>query len=403
MAMAPLSVLISGSGIAGPVCAYWLHRLSSGLIRTTILERNGELRKAGQQIDIRGTGVSVIQRMGVEAEIRSKTTREEGLRIIDGDGKQVAEFPAKTGEFSFVSDIEILRERLVKIFYDKTKDKTKYIFGNHITDLKQDDEKATVLLANGETRDYDLILGADGMWSKTRKLAFPEIKDPLKHLGQYISYFTIPYESEDGIHSQWYNAEGGRSILIRPDNHGCTRAFLSIMSPQLAGYRQLSITDQKAMMREYFLDAGWQAKRIIKGMEKSDDFYMQEIAQVKMPHYSRGRVALLGDAGYCPSPISGMGTTVAIVGAYILAGEIFRAGPDYRKAFQNYEEIMRPYVAKAQNLIPGAPAITCPQTKWGISLLHKFLSFVSWSNLIPLMSKFSGPSGEIKQLPVYEA
>ncbi|RKF55161.1 Uncharacterized protein OnM2_092039 [Erysiphe neolycopersici] len=400
--MAPLSVLISGSGTAGPVCAYWLHRLSSGLIRTTILERHGELRKAGQQIDIRGAGVDVIRRMGVENEIRSKTTQEEGLRFVDANGSVVAEFPAQTGEFSFVSDIEILRENLVKIFYNATKDNTEYIFGNHITDLKQDDEKATVTLANGETKSYDLVLGADGMWSKTRKLTFPEIANPLRQFGQYISFFTIPFESGDGNHSQWYNAEGGRNIFIRPDNNGCTRAYMGIISPKLEGYHKYSIEGQKALMREQFVDAGWQTERVIKGMEKSNDFYMQEIAQVKLPHYTRGRVALLGDAGYCPSPISGMGTTTAIVGAYILAGEIVRAGSDYKKAFQSYEEKMRPYVAKAQELIPGAPAITCPQTKLGISLLHKFLSFVAWSKLIPLMSKFSGSSKEVKHFPVYE-
>ncbi|POS83277.1 hypothetical protein EPUL_005779 [Erysiphe pulchra] len=377
--MVPLSVLISGSGIAGPVCAYWLHRLSSGLIRTTILERHGELRKAGQQIDIRGAGVDVIRRMGVEKEIRSKTTQEEGLRFVDANGNVVAEFPAQTGEFSFVSDIEILRENLVKIFYNMTKDNTEYIFGNHITDLKQNDEKATVTLANGETKSYDLVLGADGMWSKTRKLAFPEIQNPLRH--------------GDGNHSQWYNAEGGRNLFIRPDNNGCTRAYMGIISPKLEAI---------ASIRSKFLDAGWQAERIINGMEKSDDFYMQEIAQVKLPNYTRGRVALLGDAGYCPSPISGMGTTAAIVGAYILAGEIVRAGPDYKRAFQSYEEKMRPYVAKAQELIPGAPAITCPQTKLGISLLHKFVSFLAWSNLIPLISKFSSSPREVKQFPVYE-
>lgn len=192
--MSKLNVLVSGAGIAGPVCAYWLHRLSSGLIKTTIIERHNELRKAGQQIDIRGAGIQVIRRMGVEEDIRSKTTREEGLAFVDSDGRRMAEFPVRTGEMSFTSEFEILRENLVKTFYNVTKDNTQYIFGNQIDDIKQDEEKATVTLANGEKKDYDMIIGADGMWSRTRRLAFPHVKNPLKSLGLYTSYFTIPYE-----------------------------------------------------------------------------------------------------------------------------------------------------------------------------------------------------------------
>ncbi|RKF65961.1 Uncharacterized protein GcM3_114004 [Golovinomyces cichoracearum] len=401
--MIPLKVLISGSGIGGPVCAYWLNRLSNRLIKTTIIERHAGLRKGGQQIDIRGAGIEVIRRMGCEEEIRSKTTQEKGIMFIDDDGKPVAEFPMRKGEKTFTSEFEILRESLVQTFYDASKDGTEYIFGNHIIDMEQDEDKVIVKLANGESRDFDYVIGADGMWSKTRRLAFADVKDPMKSLGLHIAFFSIPYEKRDGESAQWYNIEGGRSILIRPDNGRYTRAYMSTTSPKVRDYHQYPIAGQKALMREHFLDAGWDAPRIIKGMEEADDFYMQEVAQIKLPYFSRGRVALLGDAGYCPSLLSGMGTTLAIVGAYILAGEIVRAGPNYKEALQNYEEKMRPYVKTAQDLPPGVPAINNPQSKWGIKLFHKFLSFVSWSHILPLLSKLSSPPSLEKHFPIYEA
>ncbi|EPQ62935.1 Bgt-3685 [Blumeria graminis f. sp. tritici] len=358
---------------------------------------------AGQQIDIRGAGVQVIKRMGVEEAIRARTTREDGLLFIDANGRHKAEFPVRPGELSFTSEYEIVRESLVKVFFDATKANTEYIFGNHVTNLQQaDDEKVSVTLDTGETRVFDLLIGADGMWSKIRKLAFPDIQDPSKFLGQYTSYFTIPYERQDSTYAKWYNAQGGRSILIRPDNSGCTRSFLSIISNEPAGYRQLSIPAQKAMMRRLFADAGWETERILNGMDKADDFYMQEIGQIRMPCWSRGRVVLLGDAGYCSSPISGMGTTLAIAGAYVLAGEISRAGKDFRSAFQGYESKMRPYVTKAQDLPPGVPAILNPQSKWGIKVFHSIIGLVAWSRIFSLVEKLSGAPEADNTFPNYE-
>lgn len=367
-------------------------------MKVTVMERAPELRKAGQQIDIRGPGVQVIKRMGTEEAIRAATTKEKGLAFVTSNGKTVAKFPVdeKSG-MSFSCDIEILRERLVKVFYDATKKETdtEYIFGDHVTALEQDKEKVTVTLASGAVRSFDLVIGADGMGSKIRRLVFLD-QNALKSLGQYTSFFTIPFLASDGELAKWYNAPGGRSIVLRPDNAGCTRSYLSIISPKPAGYASMSIPEQKTMYRELFKDAGWEILRVLDGMDTSDDFYMQEIAQIKMPRWSFGRVALLGDAGYCPSPISGMGTTLAIVGAYILAGEIAANRTDLEKAFKGYEERMRPMIDKAQYLPPGAPGLASPQSVWGVKVFNAVVGFVGWSGLGTLFQKIaiSGSGGE---------
>ena len=154
-------------------------------------------------------------------------------------------------------------------------------------------------------------------------------------------------------------------------------------------------------MHDLFADAGWETPRLLAGMDDSDDFYMQSVAQVKLESWSKGRMGLVGDAAYCPSPISGMGTTVAFVGAYVLAGEIAKCGADYKKAFEGYESLMRPFVVKAQKLPPGAPGIANPETAWGIKVFNGVLGFVSWSGLSGLLGGFGGPKADGIVLPEY--
>jgi len=340
--------------------------------------------------------------MNLESTIRSKTTQEKGFALVNAKGKRVAEFPVDGGN-SFTSDIEILRGELAKIFFDVVKDDIEYLFGDHVTaiDDNERNEKVKVTLASGKQRDFDLVIGADGMSSKTRRLAFPP-GNPLKSLGQYTAYFTIPYKESKGQFAEWYNAPGRRNILLRPDNAGYTRAYLSVMNPAAAGFAKLDVEGQKKMMRDYFKDAGWEAERALDGMDKAEDFYMQEIAQVKLDSFSSGRVALVGDAGYCPSPISGMGNSLAIMGAYILAGELAACKGNWKEGLRMYEVKMRPIVEKAQSLPPGAPGLVNPETKWGIRIMGGIAWAISSSGITKLIGKLSSPPTEDQSLPVYE-
>jgi len=398
-----LNILISGSGIAGATAAFYLHQ--SGF-NVTVVERAPSVRPQGQNIDVRGAGVRVIREMGAEDTVRANLTGEIGMRFVDANNVVRGEFAAdQSGQTqTFTSDIEILRGTLAKVLYDRVKDKAEWIFGDYISEIEQSDEKVHVTFAKGAPpRDFDLIIGADGLFSQTRSLAFEERnKDVVKSLGQFMAYFAIPKGDTDSEWSRWYNAPGGRVIMTRPDNMGGTRAFTGIMSEdqKLHEAARGTMQQQKDLMRELFADAGWEADRVLEGMVDSEDFYMQQTAQVKMPIWSSGRVALIGDAAYCPSPISGMGTSVALCGAYVLAGELKKHQGDYRTAFAEYERILRPYVTKAQWLLPGAPGFAVPQTKWGISILNGFLSFFTWSKLGVLLTKF-GPLASGIDLPDY--
>lgn len=275
--MSNLQVLISGGGVAGPIAAYFLAR---GGASVTIVERSPSLRSAGQNVDIRGAAVQVIRRMSLEDEVRKQHTTEEGLKWVDAENKSKADFPAdKSGETeTFTADIEILRSKLSELLFNATKDSVNYVFGDYITAIEQSESKAHVTFNKAAPQDYDVVIGADGLGSKTRALVFgPErSKEYVKPLGMWSSFFTIPQADTDGTWCRWYNAPGRRTIMIRPDNQGTARAFLSTMTPnpKLDEVLTDSISEQKALMHELFADADWEAERVLAGMDTAEDFYM---------------------------------------------------------------------------------------------------------------------------------
>jgi len=356
-------VLISGASIAGPTLAFWLIRYGFDV---TIVERSKSLRMGGQNLDIRGAGRAIARMMGIEKEILAANTGEIGLQFVDSDNRVKAAFPSDGGG-SFTSEAEILRGDLVNILYNHTKDDVKYIFGKHITAIDQHDSKVNVTFSDDNKEEYDLLIAADGVRSTTRALIFGD-EPKVEFIGLYNAWYTIPKTETDTQWARWYTATGSRVMLIRPDNHGTVRASFSFLSDD-ADIQKLSAGEQKKILKEKLSGAGWEEKRLTEEIEKSDDVYFDGISQIHAPRWFNGRTGMIGDAAYCPTPLTGMGTTLAIVGAYLLAGELSRHN-NHEAAFIAYEKRMRPFVEEVQSLPPGVPWLAHPKSKFGVAIVN---------------------------------
>lgn len=390
------NVLISGASIAGPALAFWLNRYG---FRTTIVERSPELRLGGQNVDIQGAGREVIRRMGLEDEVSAARTPEKGLRFVDANDVVKAEFPAGTSDSAaFTQEVEILRGDLAKILYDRTCRSTEYVFGDQIVELHDEGSKVCVGFKHGAERDFDVVVAADGIRSTTRTLIVDD-EPVIRALGLNSAYFTIPRAASDSDWARWYHAPGGRSIFLRPDNQGTIRASLWFTSPA-RGYETLAAAEQKEVAIKAFSDAGWEAPRVLDGLTNANDAYFDAIGQVIAPRWSNGRAVLVGDAAYCPSPVTGMGTTLSIVGAYILAGELGRHA-ELHDAFTAYEEIMRPFAEASQKLPPGVPQVAHPKTRLGVGVLHTVLRIVSSSLFVRAEGGLRSPAADKIELPDY--
>lgn len=410
--MAPLKVLIVGGGITGPALAFWLAKLDCDI---TIIERAPDLRASGQQIDIRGQGVTCMRRMGLERAVRDKVVDEQGFKLIDSQGCVRAYFEAnKTGrgKQSFTSEFEIMRGDLVRIFYDHTKEKCKYVFGTTVEDFEQLGNGVRVTFSDGKVEEFDLLVGADGQGSRTRrKMLGPNVPEAFKSFGLYLSYFTVPKTEKDENFATALLLTKRRVVSTRVDNPKTMQVYLGIMDPKGEqkdldeALKAGDMEKQKQIYIDLFKDGGWEIPRLLDGLKNSPfakDFYSQRVGQVKMDNpWSKGRVVLLGDAAYCPSPVSGVGTSVGIVGPYVLAGEIAKQlqknkdgssgdhGHAIDAALESYESILRPFVDKAQKLPPGVPGIVYAETEWGIWIRYFIFGLFSKLRIAKLMERFS--------------
>ena len=373
----------------------------------TIVERSPSPRINGQSIDIRGPAVDIIKKMNLEEAIRSRYTTEEGTVFLNPSGKTVAEFPA--GDI-FTADYEILRADLSELFLRATESlrNIQYIYGDYIQALEQTEKNINVTLNKGSKETYDLVVAADGGLSKTRSMILDDhvTQGSYNFLGQYLAYFTIPSQANEPKTWNWYNTQKGLCIMTRPHrNPGTKGAYLCITMPA-RGERQLAIEDaldkgsdeaKKRILHKYFDNAGWQAEQVLDGLDKSTDFYMSRAAQVKLPKWTSGRACVLGDAAHATF---GVGTTLAIEGAYLLAGELSKIqnSEDIPQALVSFEDVFRPLYGKMEDPPSWFPQAAFPQTGWGLWLRNTFLWFVSTTKIY----KLSGPPSEEKQnLPQY--
>ncbi|CZT43505.1 related to salicylate 1-monooxygenase [Rhynchosporium secalis] len=371
-----LNILISGSGIAGSVFAFWLLRAYPNA-SITIVERDPALRLTGASVDIRSSAVDIIKWMGVEEEIRRKTTKEEGMQFVDINGKEIATFRAtgRTDIQSFTSEFEIFRGELAQILIAPVLDRVKVIFGETVEEFEEVDDGINVTFAkNKEVTKYDLLVAADGLGSRIRgKILNTKPSEQIHDEGVHVAYFTVNSDLLKGeLLAKGVSVKGGRAVIIRPDPHpeGKTRAmFMNVTwKSNFEMKKRLNIALREGneaymkLMEELYADVGWLTPEILRGMRQSDDFYCSLFAQIRSPKLHQGRVVLLGDAGYATP---GFGTSLAIIGSYVLAGELLSKGGDVQKALEGYSGLMKPFV-KASHGDDIAMQLCNPQTEWGI-------------------------------------
>lgn len=408
----PLRILISGAGVAGPALAWFLAKTGS---RVTVVEKTQTLLPHGQNVDMRGSAIQVIKKMGLIDEVRRFNTTEKGCQFIDPQGKPFAPFPVLDSVgASFTSEFEILRGDLAAIFHEATKDlpNIKYAFSTTIRNVISNDENSVkVELSNGEVQEFDLLVAADGQWSRVRKLSFPPEVVKIRDLGMYATYWTIPRLPTDNDWWNVYVALKSRVVHLRPDPHNTTRAMMSCMpcnKSQEKAWYEAGRSDRQAqedLVRKEFADAGWQTQRLLDAMDQAEDFYFQPIQQIKMSKWSQSRVVCLGDAAHAPSPLTGMGTSLAVVGAYVLAGELSKLGDgEYpSKALESYETLFRPFVEETQKIPFFVPAIAHPETAWKRWMVQCIASVMSRAAATPWITKRFGdkPDQEDFPLPKY--
>ena len=340
-------ILVSGASIAGPALAHWLHRRGA---EVTVVEQSPGLRPGGQAVDARGVAKEVIRRMGLDAAVRAVCTDTAGAHTVDADGNVLETFRAEEDDGDgYISEIEVLRGDFARVLYDDTCDHVEYVFGDRIAELSQDADGVDVVFAGGDRRRFDLVIGADGLHSALRAMVFGPREQFVRHLGLVLAFYSVP--NEFGL-DRWMldHKDAGRWAGLRPVHDAREAiAMLSFPAPEF-DVDHRDVAAQKRLLREHMDGFGWQTPRILAHLDDTPDFYLDQVAQVRMDSWSSGRVGLLGDAAFSASPMSGGGTGMALVGAYMLAGELAAADWEPATGFAAYEERMRPYVEANQEM-----------------------------------------------------
>jgi 2-polyprenyl-6-methoxyphenol hydroxylase-like FAD-dependent oxidoreductase len=369
-----LKILIAGGGIAGQAAAYWLGR---GGHQVVVAERYPALRATGAQVDLRGQGIQAVERMGLLDAVRSNLVHEPGVAFVDSRGRRWGAIMANTsgqGRQTLTSEYEIMRGDLVRLLHDAAADRAEFRFGTSVEGFDQDDSRVAVRFSDGTTEDFDLLVGADGQASRIRRgMLPPGAPEPYWPVGIHMAYWFVPRDESDSDLRETYNAPGGRMIMRRSHHESVSQVYFALreQSAEASAIHRQPVDRCKQFWSDRFRDAGWQTDRFLTGLATTDFFYSQEVVQVRTPAWSAGRVVLVGDAGYCPSPYSGMGTSGGLVGAYVLAGEIDRDPGHLDRALAGYESALRPFVDEIQARVnPRLLRFGLPSSRPGVAALR---------------------------------
>ena len=342
-------ILISGAGVTGLALAYWLNRLGIGV---TVIERTPAFRRGGHAVDVRGVALDVLKAMRLHEQASTLRTRSKGMSILDAQGNEIQRNEERTFSAGRLDskDIELFRDDLCQLLLDSLGNSVPLRYSESIRSITQDASSVTVDFLSGTEERFDVIVGADGVYSPTRKLEFDEETAVVRPVGAVLAFFGVP--NCLGLdHWQLAHRADGVGYVMYPNRE---QDELRVGVGYAAKGNEVSRHDvaaQKAIVAEKCSRLGGFFPKIVEAMKETSQFYYNELAQIHMARWSRGRVVLAGDAAHCASPFTGQGTSLAIVGALILAYELSRRLEQPSEAFAAYEEHMRPYVAINQSLL----------------------------------------------------
>ena len=354
-------VIVSGASIAGLSTAFWLHRAGC---HVTVLERAPQFRDGGQNVDIRGIARDVLQRMGLLDAVRAANTTETGTVVVDSDGTVRATLPSD-GPEGATAELEVLRGDLAKIILDAIPD-VELIYGDTVAEVRYHDDRVEVVTAAGRHLDAEFLVVAEGARSRTRDRLFPAESIHRRDLDITMAVGTIPRTDTDDQTWRWYNAIGGRSVHLRPDNHGTTRAILAYAPGEdLLGVDR---SEALARVRSRYTDVGWQAPRVLDAFEHADGLYFNQLTQIRVDQWHRDRVVLVGDAAWCVTLMGGGGASLALTGGYALAAALTDpANDDPDSALAAYERWMRPLADRVGRTPKVLVRFAYPRTRAGLA------------------------------------
>ncbi|GAA4311568.1 FAD-dependent monooxygenase [Actinomadura luteofluorescens] len=351
-------VLISGAGITGLALAFWLNRHG---LAVTVVEKAGTLRSGGYPIDVRGSALEVVRRMGILQRLRDAHVDLRRLTFLDGDGGEVASVDphAVTGGVAD-RDLEVRRGDLTDVLYAAVSDDVEILFDDSIATLDQSGHGVDVTLHGGGARTFDMVFGADGTHSRTREMLFGPEERFHRYLGYCFAVFTMPNTFGLSHETVMWNTPGRAAALYAVGDDDEVHAFLNFARQRPPSDAWRNPEAQREMVAAVFADAGWEVPSMLDALRDTSDLFFDGVGQIRMPRWSSGRVALVGDAAYAPSFLTGQGTSLALVGAYMLAGSL--AGRDHTAGFATYERDTREFVTLNQDLVGEGGAALFPTT-----------------------------------------
>lgn len=394
-----MSVLISGAGIAGPTLAYWLSVYG---VKSTLIERAPQLRTSGYAIDFWGLGFDIAERMEILTDLKRDGYNIKEVRIVNARGRRIGGFDvdifraATHGRY-----VTIPRTDLAKSIYRKIDGRCETIFGDSIAGLRQDAHGVDVTFEHAAPGRFDMVIGADGLHSVVRKLTFGKENRFETFLGYSVAAFEVTgYRPRDENIYVNYSVPGkqvGR-LSLRNDR----TLFLFVFSDQRRDRIDPDDTEaQRSVLRAQFGNLGWECPQILAAMESCPELYFDRVSQIRMNTWSKGRVGLIGDAAFCPSLLAGQGAALAMVAAYVLAGEFVRVNTSPEKALKRYEALLRDFMVEKQNAAAKFATSFAPKTRWGLFLRNQ----ITKAFAIPFVAKWALGSTLLDriELPDYSA